>query len=123
MRFPLIALCITASLTGMTVGCSRKAEQRTVDRNRAVTTQDIVGYCQATAELVVSKVNKQAGPEMENVVMSGPIQKTNSWELEGVMVTRQNGTAQTRDDYHCVFTGTTLATANASVSLVKRTQP
>lgn len=116
MRVLLAALCLVA---GLTAGCSR----RSADRNRQVTSQDIVGSCQATAELVVSKVNKRAGPDMKNIVVRGPTRVENAWVLDGAMVTGQDGAVQTRDEYRCIFTGTTLATANASVSLGKRTPP
>ena len=116
MRVLLAALCVVA---GLTAGCSR----RSADRDRAVTSHDIVGYCQATAELLVSKVNKRAGPDMENIVVRGPTRVETAWVLDGVMVTRQDGTVQTRDEYRCIFTGTTIATANASVSRTKRAPP
>lgn len=109
-------LCLFA---GLTAGCSR----RSADRNRPVTSQDIVGSCQATAELLVSKVNKRAGPDMENIVVRGPTRVENAWVLDGVMVTRQDGAVQTRDEYRCIFTGTTIATANASVSRTKHATP
>lgn len=116
MRVLLAALCLVA---GPIAGCSR----RSADRDRAVTNDDIVGYCLATAELLVAKVNKRAGPDMENIVVRGPTRVENAWVLEGMMVTRQDGAVQTRDEYRCIFTGTTIATANASVSLEKRASP
>ncbi len=60
---------------------------------------------------------------MENIVVRGPTRMENACVLEGMMVTCQDGAVQTRDKYRCIFTGNTLATANASVSLEKRASP
>lgn len=120
MRVLLAALCLVA---GLTAGCARRSADRGVDRGRAVTSQDIVGSCQATAELLVAKVNKRAGPDMENTVVRAPTRVATAWVLDGVMVTRQDGTVQTRDEYRCIFTGTTIATADASVSRTKHAPP
>ena len=54
MRVLLAALCLAA---GLTAGCARRSADRGADRDRAVTSHDIVGYCQATAELLVAKAN------------------------------------------------------------------
>ena len=60
---------------------------------------------------------------MANIVVRGPTRVETAWVLDGVMVTRQDGAVQTRDESHCIFTGTTIATADASVSRTKRTPP
>ena len=71
MRVLFAALCLVA---GVTAGCTR----RLADRDRALTNDDIVGSCQVTAELLGAKVNKRAGPVMENIVARGPTRMENA---------------------------------------------
>ncbi|MEF2277679.1 hypothetical protein V3W47_05155 [Deinococcus sp. YIM 134068] len=85
--------------------------------NRLLTAADVVGFCQATAELAVQKVNKRSGPQMQNEVLTRPTRLPGRWKLEARMVSSQEGTVRTSDPYSCVVTGETVRTANASVSL------